>query len=62
MNSKTFGFRSIRSISICSKGLNRYLSKSVGFGNKPFNYRGDIYFEVINNINIKEKAEYLLAI
>ena len=34
----------------------------VGFGNKPFNYRGVIYFEVINIINKKENAEYLLIL
>ena len=37
MNSKknnyTFGFRSVRNISIRSEGLNWYLSKIVGFGN-----------------------------
>ena len=64
MNSKknnyTFGFRSVRNIvCICSEGLNWYKGKIVGFGSKPFNYRWDIYFEVINIINIKENAEYL---
>ena len=54
-----FLFRSVTNIRICSEGLNRYLSKIVGFGNKAFSYRGDIYFEVINIINIKENAEYL---
>ena len=57
MNSQkmtSFGF-SLRNIWICSEGLNRYLSKIVDFGNKPFNYRGDIYFEVIDIINIKER-------
>ena len=62
MNSKkstyTFGFRIVRNIWICSEGLIRYLRKIVGFGNKPFNYRGGIYFEA-NIINIKENAEYL---
>ena len=45
---------------ICSEDLNRYLSKIIGFGNKPFKYRGDIYFEVINSINTEENSEYLL--
>ena len=49
-------------ITLDSVGLNRYLSKIVGFGNKQFNYRGDIYIEVINIINIKENAEYLLIL
>ena len=65
MNSKnnyTFGFRSVRNTWMCSESLNRYLSKIVGFRNKPFNYRGDIYFEVINITNIKENAEYLLML
>ena len=39
----TFGFRSVRNLCICSQGLNRYLSKIVGFGNKSFKYRGDIF-------------------
>ena len=58
----TFGFRSVRNIRIRSEGLNRHLSKIIGFGNKPFNYRGDIYFEVFNIINIKENAKYLLIL
>ena len=61
-NYYTFGFRSVRNIWISSEGLNRYLIKIVGFGNKLFNYRGDIYFEVINIMNIKENAEYLLIL
>ena len=41
----------IQKIPLGSEGLNRYLSKVVGFGKQQLNYRGDIYFEVINIIN-----------
>ena len=58
---KPFPFFLLRNIWICSEGLNLYWSEIVGFANKPFNYRGDIYFEVINIINIKKNAEYLLS-
>ena len=40
-------------ITLDSEGPNRYLSKILGFGNKQFNYRGDIYFEDMSIINIK---------